>query len=253
MPPPGRGAGRPGAAGAPGRVAAGRLRFPVAACGADGGCADGRTSMGRRGVAGGAWPVRGSSTRKRSVGGTTRPVVAGRGAGGSVAVGCCGTAAAGAADTVGPGACDAPGSGGGAPVFATTRSGSTGGGGAITDAGGGSCADSTQRWSLAGSGAISTGTGAGGAKGSAADGGTAAGSGAGLADFTRRGGGRAGATGLGGSAALPAGFFPLAAAGVSANDALDGTVMLRCRARRETNSRATTSSIVLDALFTSMP
>jgi hypothetical protein len=40
---------------------------------------------------------------------------------------------------------------------------------------------------------------------------------------------------------------------VSANDALDGTVMFRWRASRSTNWRATTSSIVLDALFTSIP
>jgi hypothetical protein len=58
---------------------------------------------------------------------------------------------------------------------------------------------------------------------------------------------------LGGSGALPAGFLPLAAAGVSANDAFEGTLSPRCLAMRDTNSRATTSSIVLDALFTSMP
>jgi hypothetical protein len=52
---------------------------------------------------------------------------------------------------------------------------------------------------------------------------------------------------------LPPGFFPLAAAGVSANEAFDGTLSPRCRAMRDTNSRATTSSIVLDALFTSIP
>ena len=34
---------------------------------------------------------------------------------------------------------------------------------------------------------------------------------------------------------LPAGFRPRTAAGVSANDALDGTVMFRCRASRSTN------------------
>jgi hypothetical protein len=58
---------------------------------------------------------------------------------------------------------------------------------------------------------------------------------------------------LAGSGALPAGLFPFAAAGVSAKDAFDGTFSPRCRAIRDTNSRATTSSIVLDALFTSMP
>jgi hypothetical protein len=58
---------------------------------------------------------------------------------------------------------------------------------------------------------------------------------------------------LAGSGALPAGFFPFAAAGVSAKDAFDGTLSPRCRDMRDTNSRATTSSMVLDALFTSMP
>ena len=65
---------------------AGRLRLPVGACEAAGAAgADGRTSIGRRGGAGGAWPVFGSSTRSRSVGGSTRPVgggITGRGAGG---------------------------------------------------------------------------------------------------------------------------------------------------------------------------
>jgi hypothetical protein len=77
----------------------------------------------------------------------------------------------------------------------------------------------------------------------------------GLAVFTSRGAGIAGVAGFGGSGARPAGFFaPVrAVAGVSANDALEGTLIPRCRARRETNSLATTSSIVLDALFTSMP
>jgi hypothetical protein len=73
-----------------------------------------------------------------------------------------------------------------------------------------------------------------------------------LALFTRRGGGSDGAAGLAGSGALP-GLRPFTAAGVSANDAFDGTAMFRCRASRSTNWRATTSSIVLDALFTSIP
>jgi hypothetical protein len=58
---------------------------------------------------------------------------------------------------------------------------------------------------------------------------------------------------LAGSAALPPGFLPLAGAGVSAIEALEGTFSPRWRAMRATNSRATTSSIVLDALFTSIP
>jgi hypothetical protein len=72
-----------------------------------------------------------------------------------------------------------------------------------------------------------------------------------LAVFTSRGAGIAGVAGFGGSGARPAGFFaPVrAVAGVSANDALEGTLIPRCRARRETNSLAT----VLDALFTSIP
>ena len=92
-----------------------------------------------------------------------------------------------------------------------------------------------------------TGSGAAGAATSSGGGAT------GFAVFTSRGGGSAGATGLAGSGALPPGFFPLTGAAVSANDAFDGTFSPRCRARRPTNSRATTSSIVLDALFTSMP
>ena len=43
------------------------------------------------------------------------------------------------------------------------------------------------------------------------------------------------------------------ATGVSAKMSPVGSWMLRCFARRSTNWRATTSSIVLDALFTSMP
>ena len=80
---------------------------------------------------------------------------------------------------------------------------------------------------------------------------------AGLAVLTRRGAGIAGAAGFGGSAARPAGFFAdprdVTGACVSAYAALDGTFKPRCRACFVTNSRATTSSIVLDALFTSMP
>src|SRR3954451_9512673 len=76
IPPPGRGGrGRPAGAGPPERAAAGRLKLPVGTCDAgDGTGGGGRTSIGRRGGAGGAWPVRGSSTRNRSVGGTIRPV-----------------------------------------------------------------------------------------------------------------------------------------------------------------------------------
>jgi hypothetical protein len=66
---------------------------------------------------------------------------------------------------------------------------------------------------------------------------------------------RIGATALGGSGAfLPAGpFLAPFGAGVSEKMSPVGSAMLRWRARRSTNCRATTSSMVLDALFTSMP
>src|SRR4029079_13172053 len=98
---PQRGRGPGGLAdgpGAPGFGAAGRLRFPVGACEAgDGVCNGGRTSTGRRGGAGGACPVRGSSTRSRIVGGTTRPVGAGTAGRGGAGAGAGLEAAAGAA------------------------------------------------------------------------------------------------------------------------------------------------------------
>ena len=106
--------------------------------------------------------------------------------------------------------------------------------------------------------ATSAGTSAAGssANGSAsvAGSGNGAAAGAAFTVFTRRGGGSTAAAGFGGSAAfLPgAGFLPLGA-GVSANMSPPGSAMLRCRARRSTNCRPTTSSIVLDALFTSIP
>ena len=123
-------------------------------------------------------------------------------------------------------------------------------------AGAGRCgAGSAIVCSAIGSGSGSTasgGAGAGTRTGSTSDGGASVSAG-GFADLTSRGGGSAGAAGLTGSGALPPGFFPFSTAGVSANDAFDGTLSPRCRDMRETNSRATTSSIVLDALFTSMP
>jgi hypothetical protein len=75
---------------------------------------------------------------------------------------------------------------------------------------------------------------------------------AGFAVLTRRGGGNDGVV-FTGSGAFAAGLRPLTTTGVSANEAFDGTLILRWRARRSTNCRATTSSIVLDALFTSIP
>jgi hypothetical protein len=76
---------------------------------------------------------------------------------------------------------------------------------------------------------------------------------------TRRGGPTTGATGFGGGSGARADAFltllpPLAGTTVSRNIcAGGGRVMPRWRACRSTNWRATTSSIVLDALFTSMP
>jgi hypothetical protein len=75
----------------------------------------------------------------------------------------------------------------------------------------------------------------------------------GFAVLTRRGGGSDGVAGRCGSGFFGCGLRPRTATGVSANDALDGMGMFRCRAIRSTNCRATTSSIVLDALLTSMP
>jgi hypothetical protein len=65
-----------------------------------------------------------------------------------------------------------------------------------------------------------------------------------------------GAAGFAGSGffAFAAGFFaPGFITGPSANMSPPGSVMLRSRASRSTNWRATTSSIVLEALFNSMP
>jgi hypothetical protein len=65
-----------------------------------------------------------------------------------------------------------------------------------------------------------------------------------------------GAAGLAGSGffAVAADFFaPPFAGGPSANMSPPGSEMPRSRARRSTNCLATTSSMVLDALFSSMP
>jgi hypothetical protein len=114
----------------------------------------------------------------------------------------------------------------------------------------------------AGGASTTAAAGAGGAAGDARASGAAGGSACsaggvggitGFAVLISRGGGREGAAGFGGSALPPDGFFPFAGAGVSANDAFEGTLSPRLRAIFETNSRATTSSIVLDALVTSMP
>jgi hypothetical protein len=74
-----------------------------------------------------------------------------------------------------------------------------------------------------------------------------------LTVLIRRGGPSVGPAGFVGSGAFAAGFFAFTV-GASANSALaEGRVIPRCRAMRSTNCRATTSSIVPEALFTSMP
>ena len=168
------------------------------------------------------------SIRRRNVGGTTRPGADGL-ADGSAPMAAGGT----------PRSTSISGGEGTSAVASTWAGGDAGA--SSTTGGGGSA-----RVSSTGSG---SGSGAGGA--SASTGGVGAG---GLTVLTRRGGGRAGAAGLSGSGAFRAGadFLPFAT-GVSAKMSPVGKAILRCRARRSTNWRPTTSSIVLDALFTSMP
>jgi hypothetical protein len=72
--------------------------------------------------------------------------------------------------------------------------------------------------------------------------------------FTRRGGGSGAAVGFGGSGPRAAPGLRVFTAGESENITEGGgTEMPRWRASRSTNWRATTSSMVLDALLTSMP
>src|SRR5439155_5856506 len=141
--------------------------------------------------------------------------------------------------------CSGSGSGWWSPCSgcgADAASTGAGGGGSMATGGGGasSIVSST-------SGAASSSTTSDSAEGS----GTGA---TGFTVFTSRGGGSAGATGLAGSAGFfaEAPFLPLAI-GVSAKMSPDGSAILRWRASRSTNCRATTSSIVLDALLTSIP
>jgi hypothetical protein len=172
----------------------------------------------------------GSSMRNRIVGGTTRG-------------GACGSGEAASTGT--------SSTGGGAA--ATGGAGSTTGGGGSTRGGSGAGGASGT-----GAGATTTCGGGGGATGGASSttaAGAAGGCG-GLTVLTRRGGPRTGAAGLGGSAFFGAEVFfapPFTGAGVSANMSPLGSEMPRCRAIRSTKDRATTSSIVLDALFNSMP
>ena len=238
----------PGPVGGAGRApAAGRLKLPVGACEAAGAAdAGGRTSTGRRGGAGGAWPVFGSSTRSRSVGGTTRPVdggITGRGGAGVSRVRSWSGFNRFFEDWFRH-------AGSNHRFFSFDR----GLGDRRLDGGDGlgnrdgfrDFVDTTRHIRDVGSARLAV-------LGVAASASRSGGGAAGLAVFTSRGGGNAGVAGRCGSGALPAGFLPRTAAGASANEALDGTVMLRWRASRSTNWRATTSSIVLEALFTSIP
>jgi len=79
----------------------------------------------------------------------------------------------------------------------------------------------------------------------------------GLIVLMRRGGPRVGAAGLGGSttflAAEPFLLPPVVLADVLPNGSPCGSEMFRFRASRLTNWRATISSTVLDALFSSIP
>ncbi len=162
-------------------------------------------------------PAKDSSKRMRMLGGTTRPDgAAGRGS----------TDAAGAATTSPAGAsgarsCSATSRGTAAPSESTATSG-------------------TARISAVGCSSTDTGASGAGAGG--------------LTVLTRRGGPRTGAIGLGGSVFLGTGPTLLPrTTGVSANMSPPGSEVPRCRARRSTNCRPTTSSMVLDALLSSMP
>jgi hypothetical protein len=174
----------------------------------------------------------GSSIRSRSVGGTKRPggVTGSAGGGGS-------------ATRRGSGA-------------ATGGSGITGGGSTTTATGGAAGSAATEGAATGGSSTCCSATTTGRGSSASTGGGAGVGGGAcGLIVLTRRGGPKTGAVGFGGSAFLTAvAFFPpFAGAGTSANMSPLGSAMLRCRATRSTKERATTSSMVLDALFNSMP
>ena len=187
----------------------------------------------------------GSSMRSRIVGGTNRPDGPDGGA----------TDAA-AATGVG-GSSIVSSTTGGSSIWGGSGTITTGGASSTTTGGGGST-------SITGGGAATTATGtstgscstSGGGGGAAAGAAVSAGT-CGLSVLTRRGGPRTGAAGLAGSAFFGAGaFFAVVLAGMtpcSANMSPPGSEMLRCRASRSTNERATTSSIVLEALFSSIP
>ena len=183
---------------------------------------------GARGRAGcGVFP--GSSIRRRIVGGTNRPW-----AEGGAWLAASGVSAAGGSATG-----SSTGAGGASSTSAVGAAACTG---SATGAGTGTCGSATGGASSATGG--TTGASGGGAEAAA-----------GLTVFTRRGGPNTGADGFGGSGFFAAGVFllPFAGAGWSANMSPLGSEIPRWRATRSTNERATTSSIVLDALFSSMP
>src|SRR5690606_23901059 len=238
---------------------------PTAGPAAAGGGAAGRRAGGRgstRGCrSGGADTGRsGSSTRRRMDGGTTRPfgragscAAAGAAAWGMVSVE--DSSAAGAAASAGAAADGSVTAAAGTASGAGSATGVSAGAGAGVSTAVGACS------STGGAGGVSTtsraSTGAGGSAGGS-DGGAGGGTGgrgaAVLDAFTRRGGGRVGPFGASGTAGLPP-FLLERAVAASLNIWLgdEGSAMLRFRAWRSTNWRATTSSIVLEALFTSMP
>ena len=213
-------------------------RFCVGAAGRAGAAGAGLGGCGttmRRGcnggALGGAWP--GSSTRRRMLGGTNLPAaglgLAATAGGSSGALGASGGAGCVGSSTGASGA-SATGAGG-----ADSTTGGGGGGGASTTGSGSTAA-------AAASAGASTGAGAGGIGG--------------LTVLIRRGGGSVGADGFGGSAdflALAAPAFLTGLTAASEKMSPFGSSMPRCRASRSTNCRATISSRVLDALFSSMP
>ncbi len=240
--------------------------------------------MATRGCRGGGAAGLVSSTRSLSCGGTTLPGggITGRGGGATgfsgTGAGTCSRAGsspggAGCATSFGSGASEiSAGAGGsaagwGVSISAGVAVAGAGATGLLTGSGGGSWSGSSMMAGFSSTGfsapragvATSTGWAAGGPStpsglcGASASGGAAGLGASDLAVLTRRGGGSV-EIGFGGSAFLAGTpLRPLCPAGVSANMSPPGRAMLRCLASLSTNWRATTSSIVLDALRTSMP
>ena len=231
--------------GCPGGRPAGPVR-PAAAAPPIGGWLGGAVGLGAGfgAIRGGAFICSGgvgdvgrcSSMRSRRVGGTMRPGTTGGFGGGGASI------RGAVAATAGSGVSVSSAAGGGGSTGTSTGT-STTAGGACTTIGSGSGASASTATGSTSAGGASTSSSAGAATG------------AGFAVLTSRGGGSIGAAGFTGSAAFFAGapgFLPFTT-GVSAKMSPLGSEMLRWRASRSTNWRPTTSSIVLDALFTSMP